>query len=98
MGIYDELDRTQRRKTWDLLRNLARDSNLLWCVIGDMNNVVSQRDKKCGSPYPNLLVEGFNEVLVDTSLIDIELVGHQFTWERGRGTEEWMEVRLDRAL
>lgn len=31
-GIYGETDRTHRRKTWDLLRNLARDSNLPWCV------------------------------------------------------------------
>lgn len=45
-GLYGEPDRTQRRKTWDLLQNLAKDSNLPWCVIGDLNNVVSQDDKK----------------------------------------------------
>lgn len=28
----------------------------------------------------------------------MNLVGHQYTWERGRGTEDWTEVRLDRAL
>ncbi|XP_074328373.1 uncharacterized protein LOC141666281 [Apium graveolens] len=28
----------------------------------------------------------------------MELIGHQFTWERGRGKPEWMEVHLDRAL
>ncbi|XP_074337161.1 uncharacterized protein LOC141674332 [Apium graveolens] len=28
----------------------------------------------------------------------MDIVGHQFTWERGRDTNEWMEVRLDRAL
>lgn len=27
-GFYGEPNRFQRRKTWDLLRNLARDSNL----------------------------------------------------------------------
>ncbi|KAK1365325.1 hypothetical protein POM88_040886 [Heracleum sosnowskyi] len=26
------------------------------------------------------------------------LVGHKYTWERGRGTTDWTEVRLDRAL
>ncbi|KAL8099524.1 hypothetical protein AgCh_031965 [Apium graveolens] len=40
-GFYGEPDRAQRRKTWDLLRNLARVSNLPWCIIGDLNNVVS---------------------------------------------------------
>ncbi|KAK1357831.1 hypothetical protein POM88_051087 [Heracleum sosnowskyi] len=26
------------------------------------------------------------------------IVGHQYTWEKGRGTNAWMEVRLDRVL
>ncbi|KAL8116353.1 hypothetical protein AgCh_022742 [Apium graveolens] len=97
-GIYGEPDRAQRRKTWDLLRNLARDSNLPWCTIGDMNNITSQMDKNGGALYPNYLIEGFNTVLAEVGLIDMELVGHQFTWEKGRGTNEWMEIRLDRAL
>lgn len=45
-GFYGEPNRSQRKKTWELLRNLARDSNLQWCFIGDMNNIVSQIDKK----------------------------------------------------
>lgn len=28
----------------------------------------------------------------------MELQGHQYTWERGTGTFDWIEVRLDRAL
>lgn len=47
---------------------------------------------------PRWLVDGFNEALVDTSLNDMNLVGNQYTWERGRGTKEWTEVRLDRTL
>ncbi|KAK1372151.1 Endonuclease/exonuclease/phosphatase family protein [Heracleum sosnowskyi] len=97
-GLYGEPDRAQRRKTWDLLRHLARDSNLPWCVIGDLNNVCSQLDKKGGALYPTWLIEGFNDTLNELGLMDMELVGHQFTWEKGRGTPEWQEVRLDRAL
>lgn len=59
-GLYGEPDRQLRRNTWDLLRTLARDSNLPWCVMGDMNNVLSQQDKVGGAPYPSWLVEGFN--------------------------------------
>lgn len=98
IGLYGELDRAQMTKTWDLLRHLARDSNLPWCVIGDLNNVVSQNDKHGGAPYLRWLINGFNETLIDTGLYDMTLVGHQYTQERGRGTTDWTEVRLDRAL
>lgn len=97
-GLYGEPNRNQRKKTWDLLLNLPRDSNLPWCVIGDFNNVVGQKDKRGGEPYPTALVEGFNESLSDARLIDMDIVGHQDTWERGRGKPDWMEVKLDRAL
>ncbi|XP_074356478.1 uncharacterized protein LOC141696197 [Apium graveolens] len=97
-GLYGEPNRVLRHRTWDLLRNLSRDSNLPWCVIGDINNVVEVGDKVGGSQYPTWLIDGFNEALQDSGLIDMELIGHQFTWERGRDTEDWMEVRLDRAL
>lgn len=63
-----------------------------------MNNVVTQNDKLGGAQYPGWLEEGFNDTLVNTELIDMELIRHQFTWERGRGTEDWMEIRLDRAF
>lgn len=96
--VYGEPNRSERRKTWDLLRNLARDSNLPWSMIGDFNNVVAQKDKKGGDPYPRWLVEGFNEALTDAGLIDMEIIGHQFTWEKSRGKPDWMEVRLDRAV
>ncbi|XP_074336620.1 uncharacterized protein LOC141673779 [Apium graveolens] len=97
-GIYGEPKRSLRRKTWDLLRNLARDSNLPWCVIGDMNNIKSQAEKKGGAVYPSWLVEGFNEAITDTGLQDLDMVGHQFTWERGRNTNNWIQIRLDRGL
>ncbi|KAK1366218.1 hypothetical protein POM88_041779 [Heracleum sosnowskyi] len=77
-GFYGEPKRSKRRKTWDLLRNLARDSNLPWCTIGDMNNIVSQEDKKGGTLYPQRLLDGFNEVLENTGLKDLELYGHQY--------------------
>lgn len=63
-----------------------------------MNNITSQSDKKGGAAYHQWLVDGFNEVLTDTGLRDMELIGHQFTWEKGRNTDHWLEIRLDRAL
>ncbi|XP_074373815.1 uncharacterized protein LOC141714180 [Apium graveolens] len=97
-GLYGEPNRTLRRRTWDLLRNLARDSKLPWCIIGDVNNVVTAGDKVGGSKYLTALIDGFNEALLDAGVTNMALVGHQFTWERGRDTNNMMEVRLDRAL
>lgn len=48
--------------------------------------------------YPQWLLDGFNSVLSDTGLSDLELYGHQFTWEKGRDTPLWLEIRLDRAM
>ncbi|XP_074324099.1 uncharacterized protein LOC141661017 [Apium graveolens] len=68
-GIYGEPSRTEKFKTYELLRNLSRDANLPWCLIGDFNNVTSQVDKRGGAAYPNNLIEGFNEGLFVLSYI-----------------------------
>lgn len=77
---------------------MAKDANLPWCIIDDLNNVLSQKYKIGGAPYPNWLVEGFNEVVNEIGLIDLDLVGYRYMWERGRDTDTWTEIRLDRAL
>lgn len=97
-GLYGESNRNLRHNTWSLLRRLKDASDLPWCVMGDFNNIISHCDKKCGNPYPNYLLEAFNRTIVDCDLMDLDLIGHQFTWEKGRGSVNWIEVRLDRAM
>ncbi|KAK1393523.1 hypothetical protein POM88_012579 [Heracleum sosnowskyi] len=46
--VYEEPKRTQRRRTWDLLRSLARDSNLTWPLNncpGRSSEVFMQQDR-----------------------------------------------------
>lgn len=73
-------------------------SNLPWCLIGDMNNVLSQEDKRGGRPYPQWLIQGFQNVVDDCSLHDLMLDGYNYTWEKCYNNSEWVEVRLERAL
>ncbi|KAK1360028.1 hypothetical protein POM88_044502 [Heracleum sosnowskyi] len=63
-----------------------------------VNHIDVVTKKKGGDNYPTWLVDGFNRTLSETGLLDMEIVGHQYTWEKGRGTNAWMEVRLDRVL
>ncbi|KAK1380682.1 hypothetical protein POM88_027426 [Heracleum sosnowskyi] len=97
-GLYREPDRSKRRETWALIRTLTDRNSFPWAIIGDMNNVVSQEDKRGGRVYPQWLIQGFRDIIDDCALIDMPLIGYPFTWERCRGTENWVEVRLDRAL
>uniref|UniRef100_A0A803NLX7 Zinc knuckle CX2CX4HX4C domain-containing protein n=1 Tax=Cannabis sativa TaxID=3483 RepID=A0A803NLX7_CANSA len=97
-GLYGEPNRNKRKATWDRLRNLAATSNLPWCVMGDLNNVVSHDDKQGGNRYPEFLIQGFQQALAESGLQDMDLCSYPFTWERGRGTESWIEVHLDRGL
>ncbi|KAK1398226.1 hypothetical protein POM88_008089 [Heracleum sosnowskyi] len=55
-------------------------------------------DKRRGPPYPNYLIDGFNVCLQEAELHDLELTGHQFTWEKGKNTSQWTEIKLDRVL
>ncbi|KAL8124753.1 hypothetical protein AgCh_012418 [Apium graveolens] len=82
-GIYDEPDRIRRSETWNLIKGLKSQSMLPWCLIGDMNNVVKQEDKKGGHPYPSWLIQGFRDTLEECELEDVELTGYPYTWERG---------------
>ncbi|KAK1386603.1 hypothetical protein POM88_014781 [Heracleum sosnowskyi] len=97
-GFYGEPNRARRHETWNLLRNLNTDSMLPWCIIGDMNNILNQMDKRGGRSYLNHLIQGFQSALDDCNLHDMTLEGYQFTWERGQDTDEVIEIRLDRAL
>ena len=36
--------------------------------------------------------------MLDCGLIDIPFAGYPFTWERGKGTPNWVEEKLDRCL
>lgn len=97
-GIYREPKRAHRRETWDLFHRLKNESQLAWCLIGDMNNLASNKEKRGGRRYPEWLLSGFLEALRDCKLQDLELQGQQFIWKMRRGTNGWVEERLDKAL
>ncbi|XP_060965178.1 uncharacterized protein LOC133034161 [Cannabis sativa] len=97
-GVYGEPNRNRRSDSWTLLRSLKDRSPLPWCVIEDINNIVRQEDKRGERPYPQWLLTGFQQNLLHCGLDDLELQGHQYTWEKGRETNAWIEVCLDRTL
>ncbi|MCH86334.1 endonuclease/exonuclease/phosphatase family protein [Trifolium medium] len=55
-GFYGYPEHDRRRESWDLLRSLAHDTSLPWCVMGDFNDMLSADDKRGGIPQPNWLL------------------------------------------
>ncbi|KAL8158305.1 hypothetical protein AgCh_002851 [Apium graveolens] len=97
-GFYGYPERRRRYDSWNLLRNLARTSNLPWCVMGDFNDLMYATEKEGGRNHPRRLLDGFCNVIEESGLHDLGFSGHRFTWERGRGTDQWIQERLDRGL
>lgn len=59
---------------------------------------MTANEKRGRRDHPNWKLQGFRNAITDTGLIDLGMEGYQFTWERFRGTVEWVEERLDRAF
>uniref|UniRef100_A0A803NSP0 DUF4283 domain-containing protein n=1 Tax=Cannabis sativa TaxID=3483 RepID=A0A803NSP0_CANSA len=74
--FYGESNRNPRNQSWNLLRTLLSSSSLPWCLISDVNNILSQEDKKGGQPYPVALLEGFQKAIFDCQLVDMDLTGY----------------------
>lgn len=56
-----------------MLRNLARDNSLLWCVVGDYNKLLSNDDKWGSADEAPWLLKGFREAIEDRLFIDLPM-------------------------
>ena len=55
-------------------------------------------EKRGGRPQPYRLLQGFTEVIRECGLTDLGFVGEKYTWEKSRGSSNWIQERLDRGL
>lgn len=60
-GFYGIPQRERRRESWNLLRTLASQSTLPWCIVGDFNDLLSHDEKKGRVLHPQWLLNGFRE-------------------------------------
>lgn len=96
--FYGFPERSRRKESWNFLRALSKLSVLPWCVIGDFNDLLYSTDKKGVHEHPNALLEGFKSAVEGSGLVEVELCGGNFTWEKSRGSKNWVEEKLDRAF
>ncbi|XP_019196000.1 PREDICTED: uncharacterized protein LOC109189827 [Ipomoea nil] len=95
---YGFPQRSRRRESWDVLKRLSTQSTLPWVVIGDFNDLLFQSEKRGNNPHPENLLRGFGETLDLCGVLQLPMEGYPYTWERGEGTEDWVEEKLDTAV
>lgn len=96
--FYGFPERGRRSNSWDYIRSLASNSQLPWCIFGDFNDLLFATDKMGSIPHPPSLLEGFRKAIDDCLLKEIDLTGGRYTWEKSRGSQNWVRERLDRAF
>ncbi|KAF4378954.1 hypothetical protein F8388_022041 [Cannabis sativa] len=68
--FYGNPDASQRKFSWELLRNIRREVHGAWLCIGDFNEIVSLAEKVGGRINSAGAMEEFREVTDDCRLID----------------------------
>lgn len=89
-----------RRFSWDLLRRLSNDLEMVglpWLVGGDFNEICHESDKEGGNNRPQANMQAFREVLADCRLKDVIARGLMTWYNKRHGNEavkEWLDIML----
>ncbi|KAL8101055.1 hypothetical protein AgCh_033077 [Apium graveolens] len=75
----------------------SRTTTSLGAYLGTLMTLFAS-DKSGQHPHHQSLLEGFKATIEECGLIELNLKGGEFTWEKSKGTENWVRERLDRAF
>ncbi|KAF9609236.1 hypothetical protein IFM89_014430 [Coptis chinensis] len=87
-----------KHHSWQFLQTLAEKYSQPWLIIGDLNIILNQSEKRGGDPYSSNESLIANELIQDTGLLDIGFSGNPFTWWNKQSGLNSVKKRLDRSL
>jgi hypothetical protein len=94
-GVYGPNDDGDRRVLWDELAGLMSWWEMPWCIGGDFNVVRFPSERSGDLSYSVAMAKILDFIFVQ-GLVDIPLVGGQFTWSNNQEEQIWS--RIDRFL
>ncbi|RVX10222.1 LINE-1 reverse transcriptase-like [Vitis vinifera] len=94
-GVYGPFSRVDREAFWEELGAIRGIWSDPWCIGGDFNVVLSQRERSSQGRISGAM-RRFAQVVDDLELLDLPLQGGVFSWSGGRNNQAW--ARLDRFL
>lgn len=92
-GFYGHPTKSERYRSWALLRDLADVNSLPWAVVGDFNELLHAYEKIGGRRRCESQMQGFRDALTYSELFDHGYIGSFHTWKDSR-----TKSRLDRVV
>ncbi|KAJ1389174.1 Zinc knuckle CX2CX4HX4C [Sesbania bispinosa] len=95
-GIYGYPEVQNKKFMWEVLKRIHRDvGEVPWLCFGDMNQVMSNDEKRGGNLIPESMLHGFGECVQLCGLIDLGYVGPKFTWDNRQKEKLNIKARLN---
>lgn len=96
--VYGEPCVENRKKMWDLMRDLCGVWQGPWLLLGDFNEEMWQYEYFSETPRPEYQMMDFREVLSHCDLHDLGFSGLPWTFNNNQGGNRNVRVRLDRGV
>lgn len=96
--MYGPVNPCLKPAFWDDLKYIGESFIGPWCIAGDFNAILEQKDKLDSMSFFSRSQCRFRELVDDMRLLDLGYIGYLFTWNnRSIGTDNIQE-RLDEVL
>ncbi|KAH6760569.1 hypothetical protein C2S51_017518 [Perilla frutescens var. frutescens] len=96
--FYGWPEQKYKENTWYLLKEIKPTQRMAWMCLGDFNTIMWYSEKCRGNSKSWIEMNMFRDTLLQCHLIDLGYCVNQFTWSNGRGGDDNVLERLDRAL
>ncbi|KAL8503601.1 hypothetical protein ACS0TY_022363 [Phlomoides rotata] len=97
VNVYAPSSATNRWALWDTIlcpREQYKDS--CFCVMGDFNSIRAPEERQGREDSRDIRdINKFNNFIIQSNLVDIQVIGRYFTWYRPNGS---CKSKLDRVL
>ncbi|RVW24909.1 hypothetical protein CK203_079460 [Vitis vinifera] len=95
IGMYGPFSKKDRDCMWEGLGAIRGLWDDLWCLGGDFNVILSQRERSRQGRLTGAM-RSFAQTVDELELLDLPMQRGAFTWSGGRNNQSW--ARLDRFL
>lgn len=92
-AVYASPNPITRRLLWSALKRISETVDSAWCLGGDFNSTLYERDRRLALHEHNRVDRDFNNWMEDLNFSDLTCRGPYFTWKRGNS-----ESRIDRVV